>query len=178
MDTDNLISVEPVLSEEYVSFEEFCSENAGRELSYFEMVTTNPLEMDSVTLAFTMKHMLRFSRELLDLLLKSLDGGSTPDLSAILGIKGIQLDKTHASSLRDVIFAFRECADADTSCKLVRALQLMTITRERQKVSLNLSESYTPPDEGWISEDYGDDESVMAAVRSVEDTRWTETEER
>lgn len=178
MDTDNVISVDPGLSEEFVSFEEFCVENAGRELSYFEMVTRNPLEMDSVTLAFTMKHMLRFSRDLLDLLLKSLDGGSPPELPVILGIKGIQLDKTHASSLRDVIFAFRACADPDTSCKLVRALQLMTITRERQKVSLNLTESYNPPDEGWTSEDYGDDENVMAAIQSIEDTHWTETEER
>lgn len=178
METENLMSVEPGLSEEFVSFEEFCAENAGRELSYFEMVTGNPLEMDSVTLAFTMKHMLRFSRELLDLLLKSLDGGSPPDLAAVLGVKGIQLDKTHAASLRDVIFAFRGCPDPETSCKLVRALQLMTITRERQKVRLNLGESYLPPDEGWTPEDYGDDENVMAAVRSVEDTRWTETEER
>ncbi len=178
METENLISVDPLLSEEFVSFEEFCTENAGRELSYFEMVIGNPLEMDSMTLAFTMKHMLRFSRELQDLLLKSLDGGSTPDLPAILGIKGIQLDKNYATSVRDVIFAFRECSDPDTSCKLVRALQLMTMTRERQKVKLNLSESYLPPDEGWTSEDYGDDENVMAAVRSVEDTHWTETEER
>ena len=178
MDADRLLSVEPQLSEEYVSFEEFCAENAGRELSYFEMVANNPLEMDPVTLAFSMKHMLRFSKVLIDLLMKSLDGGSPPDLSTILETKGIQLDRTHASNLRGVIFAFRECPDSDTSHRLVRALQLMTITRERRKVNLTLSESYRPPDEGWTSEDYGGDESAMATVRSIEDTSWTETEER
>lgn len=178
MSVDDLLPVEPGLSEEFVSFEEFCTENAGRELSYFEMVTRNPLEMDPVTLAFTMKHMLRFSRDLLDMLVKSLDGGSPPDLTSLLETKGIQLDKIHASNLRDVIYAFRGCPDPLTAGKLVRALQLMTITRERHKVSLTLSESYNPPDEGWTAEDYGGDESVIAAVSSIEETRWTETEER
>jgi hypothetical protein len=39
-----------------------------------------------------------------------------------------------------------------------------------------LGESYSPPEEGWTSEDFGDDDSMLEAVRAIEDPHWTETE--
>ncbi len=60
---------------------------------------------------------------------------------------------------------------------LVRALQLLTITRERKKVVLNLAESYAPPDEGWLEEDFGGDDAMLETVRAIEDPHWINAEE-
>ncbi len=171
------ILVSPDISEQFRTFEEFCSENTGRELAYLNVVTQNPLEMDPVTLAFSMRHLMRFSRNLMDLLLQSLKNESSPTLETILAAKGIQLDKSQASCLRNVIFSFRDCSDEEASARLVTALQLMTISRERSKVVLNLGESYTPPDEGWTAEDFGNDDTMLETVRSIEDPHWTQTDE-
>ena len=38
MPLDDEIPVSPEISEEFTSFEEFCSENTGRELQYLEVV--------------------------------------------------------------------------------------------------------------------------------------------
>jgi hypothetical protein len=178
MADDAEILVSPDLSQDYSTFEEFCSENSGRELTYLDVVHRSPLEMDPVTIAFAMRHLVRLSRELMDLLLQSLDGDAVPpDLTAILAHKGIQLDKTRAASLRDIIFAFRDAGDEDIRQNLVRAFQVLTINRERPKVSLNLGESYAPPDEGWTEEDFGGDDAMLETVRAIEDPRWQETEE-
>jgi hypothetical protein len=171
------ILVSPDISEQFRTFEEFCSENTGREMAYLDVVTRNPLEMDPITLAFSMRHLMRFSRELMDLLLQSLKNESSPTLEAILASKGIQLDKSQASCLRNVIFSFRDSSDEETSARLVTALQLMTISRERGKVVLNFDESYTPPDEGWTAEDFGNDDTMLETVRSIEDPHWTRTDE-
>lgn len=167
----------PDISEEYSTFEEFCAENAGREMTYLEMVGQNPLAMDSVTLAFSMRRVVRLSRGLMDLLLKSLNNELPPTLQDILATKGIQLDKGNAAVLRNTIFSFRDCEDPDTSMTMIRALQLLTIARERSKVILQLAESYRPPEEGWNLEDFGGDESMYETVRSVEDPTWLQTEE-
>jgi len=177
MPPDDEILVSPELSEEFRSFEEFCSENPGRELTYLEVVNQNPRELDPVTLAFSMRHLVRMSRPLTDLLLESLNGDSAPTLQALLDSKGIQLDKTHAPELRNVIFAFRDAEEEETRLNMVKAFQLMIISRERRKVILNLGESYAPPDEGWTSEDFGGDDSMLEAVRQVEDPRWIDSEE-
>jgi hypothetical protein len=178
MPLDDEIPVSPEISEEFTSFEEFCSENTGRELQYLEVVGKSPLEMDAVTLAFSMRHLVRLSRGLMDMLLGSLNDDSVPLLENILAAKGLQLDKTHAPILRDVIFAFRDSSEKEeTSSILVRAFQLMTISRERRRVVLNLGESYAPPDEGWTQEDFGGDDSMLETVRSIEDPRWTTAEE-
>ncbi len=171
------ILASPDISEQFRTFEEFCSENTGREMSYLDVVAQNPLEMDPITLAFSMRHLMRFSRELMDLLLQSLKNESLPTLQVILASKGIQLDKAQATCLRNVIFSFRDSSDEETSAKLVTALQLMTISRERSKVVLNLGESYAPPDEGWTAEDFGNDDSMLETVRSIEDPHWTQTDE-
>lgn len=171
------ILASPEISEQFSIFEEFCAENTGREMSYLGVVAQNPLEMDPITLAFSMRHLMRFSRELLDLLLQSLKDESLPALQDILALKGIQLDKSQALCLRNVIFSYRDCSDEETGAKLVTALQLMTISRERRKVVLNLGESYAPPDEGWTAEDFGNDESMLETVRSIEDPHWTQTDE-
>jgi hypothetical protein len=133
--------------------------------------------MDVVTLAFSMRHLVRLSRQLMDMLLDSLNGESQPELQAILATKGIQLDKSYSASLRDVIFAFRDCDDLESQFKLTRALQLMTMSRQPQKLVLSLEESYRPPDEGWTPEDFGDDESLYETVRAIEDPYWIKTEE-
>ncbi len=177
MPPNDEILVSPELSEEFRTFEEFCSENAGRELAYLEVVTQSPRDMDPVTLAFSMRHLIRMSRPLMDLLLESLNNDSSPSLQTILDSKGIQLDKTHAPELRNIIFAFRDTADEETNLNLVKAFQLMIISRERRKVVLNLGESYAPPDEGWTPEDFGGDDSMLEAVRQIEDPRWTDSEE-
>jgi len=75
------IIVSPELSEEFKSLEEFCSENSGRELDYLDVVSASPLQMDSLTLAFSMRHFLRLSRSLTDLLANSLNGETAPSLS-------------------------------------------------------------------------------------------------
>lgn len=178
MADDAEILVSPDLSQDYMTFEEFCSENTGQELAYLEVVKQNPLEMDPVTLAFSMRHVVRLSRGLLDLLLQSLDGDSSPpELQSILELKGVQLDKSRAASLRDVIFAFRDAQEEEARQSLVRALQVLAINRERKRVTLNLGESYRPPDEGWTEEDFGGDDSMLETVRAIEDPRWQETEE-
>lgn len=178
MADDAEILVSPDLSQDYETFQEFCTENAGQELAYLEVVKQNPLEMDAVTLAFSMRHLVRLSRELLELMLLSLDGDNNPpELQTILALKGVQLDKTRAASLRDVILAFRDTGDDEVRANLVRAFQILTINRERQRVTLNLGESYRPPDEGWTEEDFGGDDSMLETVRAIEDPRWQETEE-
>jgi hypothetical protein len=169
--------VGPELSQEFKNFQEFCAENAGQELLYFDVVRKNPLQMDSVTLAFSMRHLLRLSRPLMDLLLQSLNGDSEPNLLAILATKGIQLDKTHATALRDIVFSFRDAGDNDPELNLVKSLQLMAISRNLSNVVLSLEESYQPPEEGWTSEDFGDDETLYETVRSIEDPYWIKTEE-
>lgn len=177
MSPDQEILVGPEMSEEFKTFEEFCSENTGRELVYLEVVEKSPLDMDAVTLAFSMRHLLRLSRGVMDLLLESLNGETEPTLQEVLASKGVQLDKTHAERLRKVVFAFRDAADAETGCTMVKALQLMTMSRERKRVMLNLGESYTPPDEGWSPEDFGGDDSMLQTVRSIEDPRWNDEQE-
>jgi len=178
MADDAEILVSPDLSQDYMTFEEFCFENTGQELAYLEVVKQNPLEMDPVTLAFSMRHVVRLSRGLLDLMLQSLDGDSSPpELQTILDLKGVQLDKARAASLREVIFAFRDAQEEEARQSLVRALQVLTINRERGRVTLNLGESYRPPDEGWTEEDFGGDDSMLETVRAIEDPRWQETEE-
>ncbi|MBI4964256.1 MAG: hypothetical protein HY913_13340 [Desulfomonile tiedjei] len=177
MPEDDEILVSPELSQDFSLFEEFCEENAGQELAYLEVVQRNPLEMDAITLAFCLRHLIRLSRGLMDVLSKTLDGDSTPDLSTILALKGIELDKTRAAGLREVIFAFRDSADEDIRLNFTKALQILTISRERRRVALNLGESYRPPEEGWTEEDFGGDDSLLETVRAVEDPQWKETEE-
>jgi hypothetical protein len=177
MPTQQEIHANPEISLDYKTFEEFCSENSGTEMAYLEVVAKNPLEMDAVTIAFSMRHLLRLSTGVIDQLLVSLPHDEAPELSAILATKGIHLDKTHAGSLRDVIFAFRNCEDVERQVPFVKALQLMTISRERRRVVLNLGESYNPPDEGWTEEDFGGDDSLLQTVRSIEDPRWNRDEE-
>ena len=170
MSTDEQIQACPEVSEEFRTYDEFCTENTGRELTYFELVAGNPVEMDPITLAFSMRHLVRLTRELIDFLLESVRSDPPPDLRTLLGFKGIQLDKSHAESLRRIIFSFRDCEDEGRSLKLARAFQLMTITRERSKVVFNVGESYSNPDESWNVEDFGGDESILEAVRSIEDS--------
>ncbi len=177
MPLDDEIPVSPEISEDFASFEEFCSENTGRELQYLEVVCKNPLDMDAVTLAFSIRHLVRLSRGLMDMLLGSLNDDSMPPLEDVLAVKGLQLDKSHAPTLREVIFSFRDVPDKEISSNLVRAFQLMTIGRERGRVALNLGESYAPPEEGWTPEDFGGDDSMLETVRSIEDPRWTTAEE-
>ncbi|MBI5570550.1 MAG: hypothetical protein HY914_11450 [Desulfomonile tiedjei] len=174
---DEEIAVGPQLSQEFANFQEFCAENSGQELTYFEVVCANPLEMDPVTLAFSMRHLVRLSKPLMDMLAQSLDEDHQPDLGTILESKGIQLDKTHAGTLRAIFFAFRDCSDPESKTSLIRALQLMMMSRQPNRLALNVGESYTPPDEGWTSEDFGDDESLLATVRSIEDPYWIKPEE-
>ncbi len=177
MAVDEQIPVNPEISQEFMSFEEFCSENVGRELTYLKMVEANPLEMDAVTLAFSMRHLIRLSKGLRDLLLKSLNSDPLPEIGSILAAKGIELDKTRAAALRDIIFSFRDCADDETSLNFVRALQMMTIARDRGKIALSYVESYSAPDEGWCEDDFGGDQSTLDTVRSIEDPQWIKTEE-
>jgi hypothetical protein len=171
------IVVGPEISEEYQSFEEFCSENSGHELAYLDLVTKSPLQMDPVTLAFSMRHLVRLSRDLLDMLLESLKHENTPDISDVLGMKGIQLDKGQAQRLREIVFSYRDAEDEEVRPNFVKALQLMTISRERNKVTLNLGESYLPPDEGWNEDDFGGDDAALETIRSIEDPRWKDAEE-
>lgn len=177
MSDDDTFQANPEVSEDYRSFEEFCAENTGRELDYLVLVAQNPLEMDPVTLSFSMRHLVRLNRQLMDVLLQSLDEGPQPDLLELLSVKGVQLDRSHATTLRDVIFAFRDCPDDEQRARLVRAFQLMTISREKQRVTLTLGESYSPPDEGWTLEDFGGDDMSLETVRAVEDPRYVDWQE-
>jgi hypothetical protein len=177
MPKEEQFQANPQVSEDFKFFEEFCGENTGRELAYLEVVAKTPLEMDPITIAFSIRHLIRLNRQLMDILLESLSEEPPPELSELLGVKGIQLDKAHAPLLRDVVFAFRDSPDDEQRFKLVRALQLMTVARERHKVSLTLGESYVPPDEGWTLEDFGGDDLSLETVRSIEDPRFVEPEE-
>ena len=171
------VLVGPELSLEFKNFQEFCVENSGQELLYFDVVRNNPREMDPVTLAFSMRHLLRLSRPLMQMLLESLNGESFPDMQAVLATKGIQLDKSRATELRDIVFAFRDVDDPERQHSFVRALQLMTMSRNTQSLLLNVEEAYMPPEEGWTAEDFGDDESLYETVRAIEDPYWIKTEE-
>ena len=177
MAAEHEIPVSPEISEEFQNFEEFCTENVGHELAYLKLVEQNPLQVDSVTIAFSMRHLIRLSSELREMLLTSMSDESPPSVKTILASKGIQLDKTQATCLRHIIFSFRDCAEDEGTAAFVRALQLMTISRDRGRCGLYLGDSYSPPDEGWTPEDFGGDESMFEAVRSVEDPQWIKTEE-
>jgi len=59
---------------------------------------------------------------------------------------------------------------------MVKALQLMTIGRERRRVMLSFGETYAPPNEGWLPEDFGGDDTTYETIRSIEDPRWMESE--
>jgi hypothetical protein len=172
------IVVDPELSHDFQNFEELCAENTGQEVTYLEMVSHNPLEIDAVTLAFSLTHFTRLSKDLMDTLLASMSDESEPELKTLLAMQGIQLDKKHAQDLRQVIFAFRDSEEPDRARNLVRALQLMTILRERKRVTLSLEDSYTAPDDSWTSEDFGGDDTLLETVRSIEDPHWISTEEK
>ncbi|MBM4329577.1 MAG: hypothetical protein FJ118_20750 [Deltaproteobacteria bacterium] len=174
---DEEIIVTADLSEEFRGFEEFCVENAGRESVYLRMVAEKPLEMDSITLAFSMRHLVRLSKDLMEMLLKSVTNEDSPDLATMLGTKGIQLDKSNAEALRKIIFAFKDAPDQESSGALARAFQLMTMSRHRRRIKLTLTESYAPSEEGWLAEDFGGDDSLLETVRSIESPHWTQTEE-
>jgi predicted nucleic acid-binding protein len=171
------IPVGPEMSREFQSFDEFCAENTGTELTYLDLVAKSPLDMDPVTLAFSMRHHVRLSKELLDRLLQSLQDEFPPPLDEILATKGIQLDKKRAEELRSVVFAFRDAPDEDHQANFVKALQLVAMTREKKKLVFSFDESYSPPEEGWTREDFGGDENALAAVRSLEDPQWGGTED-
>ena len=171
------VLVSPELSLEFRNFQEFCMENSGQELLYFDVVRNNPREMDPVTLAFSLRHLLRLSRPLMDMLLQSVNGDMEPDMAAVLATKGIQLDKSRAGELREIVFAFRDIEDPEPQSSFVRALQLMTMSRNSQDLLLSLEEAYMPPEEGWTAEDFGDDESLFETVRAIEDPYWIKTEE-
>lgn len=170
------ILVNPEISAEFRTFEELVSENTGNELEYLNLVEKDPVAMDSATLAFSLSRFMRLSRKLMDNLLGSLNQDDAPDLNDILEIKGIDLDKTNAGKLRNIIFAFRDTPNEEARGALVKALQIMTITRERRRVTLNLGEAYKDPEEGWLAEDFGDDEGALEMVRAIEDPRWNEEE--
>ena len=171
------IIVRAELSEEFKAFEEFCAENSGREQDYLQLVSTNPLDMDSVTLAFCLRHMLRLAKNLMEIILKSLGEEESLSLTEILETKGIQLDKSRSAELRSIIFAFRDSNDDAHGETLVRAFQLMTIGRERKRIKLITVEAYDRYDEGWMAEDFGGDESLLETVRAIEDPHWSNSEE-
>jgi hypothetical protein len=178
MPLDEEIAIGPELSHDFQNFEELYAENSGQELQYLEIVGKNPLEIDPVTLAFSLTQFLRLSRELMDMLLMSMSGDSEPELKTVLACHGIQLDKKNAETLRQVIYAYRDSEEPDRQKNLVRALELMTILRERKRVVLNLEESYATPDDSWTPEDFGGDDTLLETVRAVEDPYWISTEEK
>ncbi len=171
------IVANPNISAEYSTFEELVSENTGHELDYLDLVTKDPSSMDAATLAFSMNNLIRLSGSLVEKLLVSLNQDNAPNLKEILETKGIDLDKTQAPKLKNIIFAFRDSKDEETRDVLVKALQIMTITRQRRRVTLNLGESYKAPDEGWLEEDFGGDEGILETIKAVEDPRWNEQED-
>jgi hypothetical protein len=175
--TDDEIVVCPEISQDFKTYEEFCTENTGRESMYLEVVARNPLQIDPVTLAFSMQRFVRLSQELLDILMLGLDGEKAPCLEGILDKKGIQLDKSQAGFIRNIIFSFRDSEEEETKTGLVRALQLLAISRDKRRVVLTLEESYNPPYEGWTAEDFGGDDLAFNEVRSIEDPRWHKEEE-
>ena len=80
MPLDEEIAIGPELSHDFQNFEELYAENSGQELQYLEIVGRNPLEIDPVTLAFSLTQFLRLSPELMDMLLMSMSGDSEPEL--------------------------------------------------------------------------------------------------
>jgi hypothetical protein len=178
MPLDEEIVVGPELSHDFRNFEELCAENSGQEVAYLEMVSRNPLEIDPVTLAFSLTHFIRLSKELMDTFLVLMSNDSEPELKTVFASQGIQLDKKHAQNLREVILAFRDSEEPEQARNPVRALQLMTILRERKRVTLSLEESYSAPDDSWTSEDFGGDDTLLETVRAIEDPRWISTEEK
>jgi hypothetical protein len=177
MSRDEEFSASPEISEEYRSFEEFSVENSGRENDYLELAARSPLQMDSLTLAFSMRHLMRMSGDLLESLLVSLVHDAPPDLLRVLKTKGVELGRLHAEKVRGIIFAFRDSEDPEVRDKLSRAFQLMAMGRAQGRVALSLGESYNPPEEGWLSEDFGGDEFAMETVLCVENPVEIETEE-
>jgi hypothetical protein len=177
MTLEETITIPPEISLEYAGFEEFCSENIGRELTYLGLVEKSPLDMDTITIAFSIRHLVRLSKPLRDKLLESAINEQCPEIKTLLALKGIELDKKHAQTLRNIIFAFRDSGDPDLESRLVRGLQLLAISRERDRVVLNCGETYRPPDEGWTEEDFDGDEYGLATVRSVEENDWRRSEE-
>ncbi len=171
------ILVNPEISAIYETFEELMAENSGHELDYLELVSLDPLSMDTATLAFSLSRFVRMSGPLMEKLLLTLGEDDSPGLKEIFESKGLELDKNQAQKLRNIIFSFRDSEDGEAGSNLVKALQLMTISRQRRRVTLNLGESYKAPDEGWIEEDFGGDENAREMVRSIEDPHWDEREE-
>jgi len=178
MPLDEEIVIGPELSHDFQNFEELYAENSGQELQYLEIVSKNPLEIDPVTLAFSLTQFLRLSQDLMDTLLKSISDDSEPELKTVLAMHGIQLDKRNVGTLRQVIFAYRDSGEPDRQRNLVRALELITILRQRKRVVLNLEESYAAPDDSWNAEDFGGDDTLMETVRAIEDPYWISTEEK
>ena len=171
------ILVNPEISIEYTTFEELVAENSGHELDYLELVSRDPLSMDTATLAFSLNRFIRMSGPLMEKLLLTLDEDDPPGLKEIFESKGLELDKNQAQRLRNIIFSFRDSDEGEASFNLVKALQVMTIARQRRRVILNLGESYKTPNEGWIEEDFDGDEGASEMVRSIEDPHWHEREE-
>ncbi len=178
MPLDEEIVIGPELSHDFQNFEELYAENSGQELQYLDIVSRTPLEIDPVTLAFSLTRFLRLSQGLMDKLLASMSEDSEPELKAVLALRGIKLDLKNADKLRNVIFAFRDSQEPERARILVRALQIMTILRERKRVTLNLEESYAAPDDSWTAEDFGGDDTLLDTVRAIEDPYWIPTEEK
>ncbi len=177
MSIDDEIVINPELSAEFRSFEEFCDENSGSEKMYLELIAQNPTAMDSVTIAFCMRRLVKLSKEFVERVFISVKDDEIPDLTDLLATKGIQLDKNHSGKLREIIFAFRDSEDEQTRAELSKALTLITLTREKRRVVFNVGESYKPPDEGWLAEDFDGDDSAYEMVRAVENPHWSGEEE-
>lgn len=177
MSIDDEIVINPELSAEFRSFEEFCDENSGSEKMYLELIAQNPTVMDSVTIAFCMRRLVKLSKEFAEKVLVSVKDDEIPDLKELLATKGIQLDKNHSGKLREIVFAFRDAEDEQTRAELSKALTLITLTREKKRVVFNVGESYKPPDEGWLAEDFDGDETAYEMVRAVENPQWSGEEE-
>lgn len=177
MSIDDEIVINPELSSDFMSFEEFCDENSGSESLYLELIAKNPTVMDSITLAFCMRRLVKLSRQFMDLVLDSVKQDAIPELKDLLDTKGIQLDKNHSTKLRDIVFAFRDSDDDQTRNEFSKALILITLTRERKRVTFNVGESYRPPDEGWLPEDFDGDDTAYEMVRAIENPQWNSEEE-
>ncbi len=177
MSIDDQIVINPEMSADYRTFEEFCDENSGSEELYLDLIAKNPTVMDAVTLAFCMRRLVKLSREFMDKVFTSVKDDSIADLKELLGVKGIQLDKNHSGKLREIVFAFRDSEDEQIRTELAKALTLITLTRERKRIILNVGESYRPPSEGWLAEDFDGDETAYEMVRAVENPHWTGEED-
>ncbi|MGD9819312.1 MAG: hypothetical protein AB7V04_11510 [Desulfomonilaceae bacterium] len=177
MSFDQEIVVNPELSSEFRSFEEFCDENSGSEGIYLDLIAKNPTVMDAVTLAFCMRHLVKLSQEFMTKAFASIKNDNIADLRELLDTKGIQLDKKHSDKLRKIVFAFRDTDDDQIKSELARAFTLIAFTRARKNLVLNIGESYRPPDEGWIDEDFDGNESAFEMVRAIEDPHWSGDEE-